>query len=136
MDLRVIRRILCLAVLFSGCGAPSERAPRDVPPTLKTDGAGVETAPVSEECWVPVAHHLGTDRKTGDRIAVLLRNRGIESVSAGSAGYTIAVPCKDAERARQILRQAILDEGLQAGVKEQAKRSCVWRRVTSRVGLM
>jgi len=50
-----------------------------------------------------------------------LKARGIESVAAGSLGYTVNVAAGDAARAREILRAAVADKTLSAVTIYEAK---------------
>jgi len=78
-------------------------------------------APASAKQWEPVAGYLGSDDATGTKIAELLKARGIESVAAGSLGYTVNVAAGDAARAREILRAAVADKTLSAVTIYEAK---------------
>ncbi|CAN5710672.1 hypothetical protein BH09MYX1_BH09MYX1_02230 [soil metagenome] len=91
---------VALAALLVAAGA-LHCASTDPVPTSSTQ------APAAVDSWEPVAGYLGSDAATGAKVAELLTAEGIESTAAGSLGYTVNVPSKDAPRAREILHGAV-----------------------------
>lgn len=87
-----------------------------------TDPSPTDSTPApvaaNQSAWEPVAGYLGSDDATGAKVYALLNDEGIESVAAGSLGYTVNVPARDAARAREILRTANANKTLSVTIYE------------------
>lgn len=106
MFLRTAALFAVLATLGACASAPEGEAPVASSPAIPS---------AAQEEWAPVAGVLGSDTKTQEDIMLLLKSHGIESVAAGSLGYTVSVPASRASEARSLLRAAV-DKGMQATV--------------------
>jgi hypothetical protein len=89
-----------LLALAAGCSDPEEDKMTD------------ETERPAPKSWVTIASYLGGDTATEERIAALFGAAGIKYTAFGSLGYSVAVAAGDEVRARGLISEAVVREGL------------------------